>query len=155
MKKYLNERSMCIHNRQYMSPQEWFTLYTKFQKIEPRLVQISNFNDKELSFEMEKVQGFGLSDFDQIKKLSINERRNVMSEVICLWGKLQSFTIDEIYTFVHKDFCVNNLMYDTNKKQVKLIDPDAFQKEAPRQFAPIFHGPFIDTLYNMKQWERL
>ena len=154
MKKYLNERSMCIHNK-HTSPQEWFTLYTKFQKIEPRLAKISNFNEQELSFEIEKVNGFGLYDFDQIKKLSIKERRNIMSDVICLWGKLQSFTVDETYIFLHKDFCVNNLMYDTNKKQVKLIDPDAFQKEAPRQFTPIFHGPFIDTLYNIKQWERL
>ena len=46
MKKYLNERSMCLHSQSGFTPKEWFTLYTKFQNIEPRLVQIYNFNKK-------------------------------------------------------------------------------------------------------------
>ena len=48
----------------------------------------------------------------------------------------------------------HKLMYDTNKKQVRLIDPDAFHKESPGEFPPIWHGLFIDTLYNTSQWEK-
>ena len=155
MKKYLNEKSMCIHNKKWTTPKEWFKLYTKFQNIEPRLVRISNFNKKELSFEMEDINGFVLSENDKIRELSIIERRKIRSEVINIWGTLQTFSVDDSFTFIHKGFCINNLIYDIDKKQVRLIDPDSFHKEAPGQFKPIWHGPFVDTLYNTMQWERL
>ena len=155
MKKHLNERSMCIHNKDLTTPHEWFKLYTKFQKIEPRLVQIYNFNKKELCFEMEDINGFVLTDVNKIKKLERWKRRKIQAEIISLWGTLQTFSVDDIYTFIHKDFCMNNLMYDTDKKQVRLIDPDSFHKEAPRLFNTTWHGIFIDTLINTVQWETL
>ena len=159
MKKYLNERSMCLHSQSGFTPKEWFTLYTKFQNIEPRLVQIYNFNKKELSFEKEDIDGFVLSDTDEVKKLERWKRRKIQSEVISIWGTIQTFSVDDKHgtgtaTFIHKDYCTNNLMYDTNKKQVRLIDPDAFHKESPGEFPPIWHGLFIETLYNTSQWEK-
>ena len=111
MKKYLNERSMCIHNKKWTTPKEWFKLYTKFQNLEPRLVRISNFNKKELSFEMEDINGFVLSENDKIKELSIIERRKIRSEVIKIWGTLQTFSVDDSFTFIHKDFCINNFIF--------------------------------------------
>ena len=153
MKKYLNERSMCIHNNT-TSPRKWFDNYTGFQRNYPQLVHISKFNEKELSYEMEEIKGFALSDTPELKKLSIRERRNITSAVIVLWGKIHNFTISDKSTFIHKDFCINNLMYDIENRQVRLIDPDAFEIECPR-FDNIYYGPFIDTLYNMRQWEKL
>jgi len=155
MKKYLNERSMCIHNNEYMSPRKWFDNYVGFQRIYPQLVHISKFDEIELSFEMEKIEGFVLSDLDTLKTLSIRERRNIASSVIILWGKIYNFTISDKFTFIHKDFCVNNLMYDTKNRQVRLIDPDSFNIVSPSLDHAVFFGPFIDTIYNMKQWEKL
>ena len=96
MKKHLNERSMCIHNKDLTTPYEWFKLYTKFQKIEPWLVQIYNFNKKELCFEMEDINGFVLTDVNKIKKLERWKRRKIQAEIISLWGTLQTFSVDDI-----------------------------------------------------------
>ena len=144
MKKYLTERSMCIRNSEWTTPEKWFELYKQFQKQEEWLVDISRFNQKELSFHMEEIKGFQLSNNDEMEKFSIIERRHIMKEVISIWGKIQTFSVDDGNIFYHTDFCIHNLMYDIEKKIVRLIDPDSFQILWARKYPAIYHGPFID-----------
>ena len=155
MKKYLNDKSYCVKYRQNMSPSTWFNTYKKFQDIESSLVKIHTFEEKELSFEMESIKSFCLTETHLLKSISKTELRQIISKVISLWGRLQTFTVDDENIFIHRDFCICNLMYETDTKQIKLIDPDAFNIQNPSVDSPIYHGPFIDTLYIMKLWERL
>jgi hypothetical protein len=46
-------------------------------------------------------------------------------------------------------------MYEPATQCVRLIDPDAFDIQTPSEDAPTYLGNFVDTLYNMKRWEKL
>ena len=104
---------------------------------------------------MEKIEGFDLRETHLIKRMTKQERRHLMYEVISLWGLIQTFTIDDQRTFIHRDFCISNLMYEPATQCVRLIDPDAFDIQTPSEDAPTYLGNFVDTLYNMKRWEKL
>ena len=154
MKKYLDYRSECMKDK---SVKTWIKLYKHFQNIEQSLVRIQSFDQDELCFEMEDIQGFCLNDNERIAQLTRKQKRDIISQVICLWGKMQTWTVptDMNYIFMHRDFCINNLMYDEFNSIVKLVDPDSFAITPPALDNPIYHGPFIDTLYIMRLWERL
>jgi serine/threonine protein kinase len=152
--KQITDHSRCLRMNNDVSLSKWFDLYQMFQSKQPRLVKIINF-DGDRTIEMEKIEGFDLRETHLIKRMTKQERRHLMYEVISLWGLIQTFTIDDQRTFIHRDFCISNLMYEPSTKCVRLIDPDAFDIQTPSEDAPTYLGNFVDTLYNMKRWEKL
>ena len=79
-KKKLNSRSHFL--RDGVEPEVWWTLYEKAQKENNTLVRILNFDMKKLTIKMEDVPGFDLSNLNEIKKLTIVERRNITAQVV-------------------------------------------------------------------------
>jgi serine/threonine protein kinase len=151
--KQMTEHSRCLQ-MDSVSLHQWFDFYQMFQEKEPRLVKIVNF-DGDRTIEIEKIEGFDLRDTRLIKRMTKEERRHLTYEVISLWGIIQTFTIDDHKTFLHRDFCISNLMYEPSTRRVRLIDPDSFTVLNPSEDNPTHLGNFIDTLYNMKRWENL
>lgn len=152
--KHINDNSRCLRMENNVSLPRWVNIYQGFQRKHPQLVKIINF-DRDRTIEMEKIEGFDLRETHLIKKLSIEERRHLTYEVISLWGIMQTFTIDDHKTFLHRDFCISNLMYEPSTKRVRLIDPDSFEVVSPSEVSPTYFGNFVDTLYNMRRWEQL
>ena len=151
--KQMTEHSRCLRMDK-VSLHQWFDFYQMFQEKEPRLVKIVNF-DGDRTIEMEKIEGFDLRDTRLIKRMTKEERRYLMSDIISLWGVIQTFSIDSKRVFTHRDFCTSNLMYEPSTFSVKLVDPDSFAVLDPSEDNPTYLGNFIDTLYNMKRWENL
>jgi aminoglycoside/choline kinase family phosphotransferase len=151
-KKKLDNRSHFL--RDGVEPEVWWTLYEKAQKENNTLVRILNFDIKKLTIEMEDVPGFDLSNLNEIKKLTIVERRNITAQVVELYALMLKFHASERYMFIHRDFILPNIRYTPNKS-LKLIDPDSFSIVYPQGPNSSYHGSFIDTLYACKQWETL
>ena len=151
--KPLSMRSMVVHNDQ--SIHEWLNYYLKFQDQEQGLVKIIDFDHSNSQMKMEKVRGINLADTEAVATLPREVRRDIGSQIITLYGRMQKWTVNTHEIFFHKDFNTSNIMYNPKTKLIKLIDPDSFQILQPYKINSVYHGAFIDTLYAIKQWETL
>ena len=152
--KYFNDRSYCYRGPDF-TVSDWLEIYQKYQSENPELVEIIKVDEENGSYIMEEINGFPLSDYSSLRDLQKVEIRRTVSHVIGLWGRMQNWYPDGRRLFIHKDYNLNNIMYDFDRKHIRLIDPDAFCLESPKHFTPNWHGFFIDTLYNMREWEKL
>jgi hypothetical protein len=151
--KDFTDQSFCWRGLDDFNVRRWESLYKKYQSENPELVEIFSVDHENGFFTMEDINGFVLSDTLRVRDLEISEKRKITTDVIVLWGKMQSWSVDGQKVFVHRDYCINNIMYDVDRKHIKLIDPDSFCYDYPHMMTPRWHGTFIDTIYNMRNWE--
>ena len=106
-------RSMVVHNDQ--SIHEWLNYYLKFQDQEQGLVKIIDFDRSNSQMKMEKVRGINLADTEAVATLPREVRRDIGSQIITLYGRMQKWTINTHEIFFHKDFNTSNIMYNPKK----------------------------------------
>lgn len=152
VEKQMTDRSMVLHNDQNVN--DWYEAYVKFSNQESRLVKIYDWNSEELTFKMNVAKGINLGDNQTVLALDRHERRHIAKEVVSLYANMHTFSIGDLL-FWHKDFNVTNLIYNPKKQTVTLIDPVSFQIINALDINANLHRPFVDTLYNIKQWELL
>ncbi len=153
MIKKLNSKSHFL--KAGMDKNRWWELYQLAQEKNDKLVKILSFDKDAMTITMEDVSGFNLDNISEIKKLSIEERRNITAQIIELYASLWRFHVSDDDIFMHRDFLLVNIMY-TKEKKLKLVDPDSFMlfsPKGPNGFG--WYGNIFDVLITCKEWEQL
>tara|TARA_B100000212_G_scaffold287830_1_gene228729 strand:+ start:480 stop:959 length:480 start_codon:yes stop_codon:yes gene_type:complete len=127
MKEYHKKLNLKYANRTVYAPQ-WLDTYKEYYDYDTRVVKIFRLESEKII--MENIDGFILSNEEEMKKLDLKKLRYIINEVFDIWVNQWKFTtkyLEDDQLWIHNDFNIDNLMYADGR--VRLIDPDSFVKK--------------------------
>ena len=127
MKEYHKKLNLKYASRTVYAPQ-WLDTYKEYYDYDTRVVKIFKLESEKII--MENIDGFILSNEEEMKKLDLKKLRYIINEVFDIWVNQWKFTtkyLEDDQLWIHNDFKIDNLMYADGR--VRLIDPDSFVKK--------------------------
>jgi len=127
MKEYHKKLNLKYASRTVYAPQ-WLDTYKEYYDYDTRVVKIFRLESEKII--MENIDGFILSNEEEMKKLDLKKLRYIINEVFDIWVNQWKFTtkyLEDDQLWIHNDFNIDNLMYADGR--VRLIDPDSFVKK--------------------------
>ena len=127
MKEYHKKLNLKYASRTVYAPQ-WLDTYKEYYDYDTRVVKIFRLESEKII--MENIDGFILSNEEEMKKLDLKKLRYIINEVFDIWVNQWKFTtkyLEDDQLWIHNDFKIDNLMYADGR--VRLIDPDSFVKK--------------------------
>ena len=127
MKEYHKKLNLKYASRTVYAPQ-WLDTYKEYYDYDTRVVKIFKLESEKII--MENIDGFILSNEEEMKKLDLKKLRYIINEVFDIWVNQWKFTtkyLEDDQLWIHNDSKIDNLMYADGR--VRLIDPDSFVKK--------------------------